>query len=151
MPVNSQGGGMAPGYPTTPGANGNAPPYGQPGLQMNPQAQSAAASMIQGLLTNPRPGGMPTNMPGVTIGGGIAGVASKYEADGIMVINDRTAINEWEYIFDQTRYHPPPNPIGGAPGTPIGSSGPGGTPIGTPPGTPIGTQPIAPSMGTGGK
>ena len=49
-------------------------------------------------------------MPGATIGGGIAGVASKYEAEGIMVINQRTKINEWEYIFDQTKYRAPPNP-----------------------------------------
>jgi type II secretory pathway pseudopilin PulG len=81
-------------------------------------AQSAAASMIGNLLTTPRPGGMPSNMPGATIGGGIAGVASKYQAEGIMVINQRTKINEWEYIFDQTKYRAPPNPVSGTAGTP---------------------------------
>jgi hypothetical protein len=112
--------------------------YGQPGFQANPQAQTAAAGMINSLLTTPRPGGMPTGMPGATIGGGIAGVASKYEAEGIMVVNDRTAINEWEYIFDMTKYRAPPNPVGGTPGQPVApaNSSPPGTPIGTP----IGSQ-----------
>jgi hypothetical protein len=89
---------------------------GTPGAQANPQ--SAAAAMIGNLLTSPRPGGMPSSMPGLTIGGGIAGVASKFEAEGIMVINDRTAINEWEYIFDMTKYRAPPNPLSG----PVGVS-----------------------------
>ena len=96
--------------------------------------------MIQNLLTSPRPGGMPTGMPGSTMGGGIAGVASKYEAEGIMVINDRTAINEWEYIFDMTKYRAPLNPISGTPGTPLSPFGGGqnGTPIGQPIGQPLG-------------
>ena len=133
--VNSQGGGVSPAYPIAAGSNGTPPGYGQPGTQMNPGAQSAAAAMINGLLTTPRPGGMPTTMPGATLGGGIAGVASKFEAEGIMVINDRTAINEWEYIFDATKWRVPPNPVSGTVGTPqqpMGGS-PGGTPTG--PGT----------------
>jgi hypothetical protein len=145
-PVNSQTGGVSAGYPTTPGSNGAPPGFAQPGMQMNQQAQSAAASMIQGLLTTPRPGGMPTNMPGSSMGGGIAGVASKFEADGIMVINERTAINEWEYIFDANKYRVPPNPISGTVGTPLSPMGPGGgtgTPIGTPIGSPVGAPPGA--------
>jgi len=120
---------------------------------MNPQASSAAASMIQNILTQPRPGGMPTNMPGTTLGGGIAGVASKFEAEGIMVINDRTAINEWEFIFDRTKYRPPPNPVGGAVGTPMSPMGAGGattgTPIAPPSGAGPGTAPITPATGFG--
>jgi hypothetical protein len=49
---------------------------------------------------------------------GIAGVASKYEAEGIMVINQRRKINEWEFIFDPIRYRAPPNPVTGTVGTP---------------------------------
>jgi hypothetical protein len=108
-----------PGFGTPGGANGNA--------QQN--AQSTAAQMIGNLLTTPRPGGMPSGMPGsTTIGGGIAGVASKYEAEGIMVINQRTKINEWEYIFDATKWRPPPNPVAGTVGTqqPAMSNGPNG-------------------------
>jgi hypothetical protein len=112
---------VPPGMP--PNMLGGAPSFGgpggfsgTPGAQANPQ--SAAAAMIGNLLTSPRPGGMPSSMPGLTIGGGIAGVASKFEAEGIMVINDRTAINEWEYIFDMTKYRAPPNPLSG----PVGVS-----------------------------
>ena len=143
-PVTSQFG-QAPVYGTTPGANGVPPGFAQPGMQVNQQAQaqSAAANMIQGLLTSPRPGGMPNAMTGgTTLGGGIAGVASKYEADGIMVINDRTAINEWEYIFDINKYRVPPNPLSGTVGTPLNA-----TPIGSPAGTPIGGSPMGTPIG----
>jgi len=68
---------------------------------------------------------MPNNMPGATMGGGIAGVASKYEAEGIMVINQRTKINEWEYIFDASKWRAPPNPVGGAVGNPLQPTSPG--------------------------
>jgi hypothetical protein len=37
---------------------------------------------------------------GQQIGGGIAGVASKLEAEGIKVYNDRTKYNEWEFVYD---------------------------------------------------
>jgi hypothetical protein len=117
-----QPGGTLPGMPGGFGQGAGIP--GGPGSgQAN--AQSAAAQMIGNLLTTPRPGGMPTNMPGATIGGGIAGVASKYQAEGIMVINQRTKINEWEYIFDASKWRAPPNPVGGAVGTPIQSMGSG--------------------------
>ncbi len=39
-------------------------------------------------------------MSGQTIGGGIAGVASKLEAQGIKVYNERTKYNEWEFVYD---------------------------------------------------
>jgi hypothetical protein len=129
------------------GASGFGAPGGAPGTaQAN--AQSAAAGMIANLLTTPRPGGMPSGMPGSTIGGGVAGVASKYEAEGIMVINQRTKINEWEYIFDATKWRAPPNPVTGTAGTPQQPMGPGGvTPNG--PGVPGGTPTAAPA-GPGG-
>ena len=119
--------GFQPGNPMN--GQGGMPP-GIPGIAGGQNANPAAASLIGSLLTTPRPGGLPSAMPGATIGGGIAGVASKYEAEGIMVINDRTAINEWEYIFDQTKYRPPPNPVSGSVGTaqpPMGGTPPGGT------------------------
>ncbi len=122
---NAQNGVVSGGFGTAggiPGGIPGGPPglNGQPGgLPMNPGAQTAAAGMIQNILTSPRPGGMPANNPGTIVGGGIAGVASKFKAEGIMVINDRTAINEWEYIFDINKYLRPANPLGGGPGTPI--------------------------------
>jgi hypothetical protein len=42
-------------------------------------------------------------MAGQTIGGGIAGVATKLEQDGIKVYHDRTAYNEWEFVYDITK------------------------------------------------
>ena len=126
--------------PTIPGGVG----FQQPGA--NPQAQNAAAAMIQQILTQPRPGGMPTAAPGV-IGGGIAGVASNDDDDSIMVYHDHTNYGEWEFIFDYTKYRPPPNPLQGGVGTPASQLGnmPGGqvgTPVGQQPGgSPFGQQP----------
>jgi hypothetical protein len=127
------------------GAGFGIPGGGQGSAQSN--AQSAAAGMINNILTTPRPGGMPTTMPGATIGGGIAGVASKYEAEGIMVINQRTKINEWEYIFDATKYRAPPNPVTGTLGTPQQQMGPGGTTT-APGATPTGASPATGGPGT---
>jgi hypothetical protein len=115
-PVNSQTGGVSPSpYPTTAGANGMPPGFPQPGT--NPQGSNAAQNMIQNILSSPRPGGMPTtsgSSGGLTIGGGIAGVASKADAEGIMVYNDHTNYKEWEFIFDPTKWKPPANPLAGA-------------------------------------
>ena len=119
--------------PQNPGDGSNPSPI--PGSQANPIQQN-----IFNMLTSPRPGGMPTSTPGSAIGGGIAGIASKYEAEGIMVINDRTAINEWEYIFDFTKWRPPLNPLSGTPGQQAG------TPIGNQPMSPAGTPSIGPKQ-----
>jgi hypothetical protein len=108
VPAGLQGG--------TPGGPGFAAGGGA-GAGGQANGQSAAASMLNNLLTSPRRGGMPTAMSGTTIGGGLAGVASKYESEGIMVINQRTKINEWEYIFDMNKYRVPPNPVGGTAGS----------------------------------
>ncbi len=78
----------------------------------------AGANMIGQLLTTPRPGGLngpngsaaapPVNTGATpqaaaaapTIGGGIAGVASKREQEGIKVYKDKTKYNEWEFVYD---------------------------------------------------
>jgi len=122
-PSGQQPGGTLPGGMPGGFGQGSGIP-GAPGTGPS-NTQATAAQLINGLLTQPRPGGMPSNMPGATIGGGIAGVASKYQSEGIMVINQRTKINEWEYIFDASKWRAPPNPVGGAVGTPIQSMGPG--------------------------
>ena len=133
-PSTQQPGGTLPGMPAGFGQGSGIP--GVPGTGQSTQA--TAAGIINNLLTTPRPGGMPSNMPGATIGGGIAGVASKYQAEGIMVINQRTKINEWEYIFDASKWRAPPNPVGGAVGTPIQSMGQGNN---NGPGTTPGSSP----------
>ncbi len=38
-----------------------------------------------------------------TIGGGIAGVASKREEEGIKVYNDQTSYHKWEFVYDITK------------------------------------------------
>jgi type II secretory pathway pseudopilin PulG len=131
-------------YPMGGGAPGMMP-GGAPGMMpggQNPQAQNAAAAMIQQILTQPRPGGMPTTSQ-TAMGGGIAGVASKADDDSIMVYNDHTNYGDWEYVFDYSKYRAPPNPLQGAQGTPASQLGstpgsPLGTPVGQPAGSPFG-------------
>ena len=141
-----------PGYPNMPGGQ-----PGQPGFPAAPNGTpNAATQMISNMLTRPNPagynavlsaqglqqpqvGGSPgmnaPGMPGLignsmmTAGGnGMAGVASTVKLEGIMIYNDRTAYNEWEFIFDPAkvpRIPPPPgSSAGGIPadrvGTPAG-------------------------------
>jgi hypothetical protein len=86
--------------------NPQAPPGGlgqQPQSGAVPQGQNPALDMIRGLLTTPRQGPvpgtavMPQQPAAVT---GIAGVASKYEGEGIKRINERSRIDEWEFVYD---------------------------------------------------
>jgi hypothetical protein len=132
--VNSQAGGIAPAYGTMPGSNGTPPGnFQQPGMQPAGQG-NAAAQMIQQILTQPRPGGMPAAAPGMTaMGGGIAGFASTADSDSIMVYNDQSNYGDWEFVFDPTKVKPLFNPNSGAIGQSAASMGnmPGGTP-GTP-------------------
>lgn len=153
MPVNSQTGGVAPVYNTAAGSNGVAPGFSQPGvtINMNPQAQSAAAQMIGQILTQPRQGGMPmANTQGVAGGGnGIAGFASSADQDSIMVYNDQTNYGLWEFIFDPAKQKLPLNIAGGgAVGTPASQMG---SQIGTPAtqvGQPMGPSPFAQPAGS---
>jgi hypothetical protein len=139
-PVNSQMGGVSP-YPIQPGSNGNPPGFPQPGTVAG--QGNAAADMIRNILTTPRPGGMPQANPGgLTIGGGIAGVASNGEGEGVKVYNDRTLYQEWEFIYDPAKQKQIPNPnVVGAGGTPADKMKQG-----TPPQTP-GMGPQMPGMG----
>lgn len=142
-------------YDTTPGANGNTPnPFG--GQQ--PGNTGAAADMIRNLLTSPRPGGLngvgagaTTQQPTqTTIGGGIAGIASKLEREGIKVFNDRKAYNEWEFVYDMSKdpamanagaaAAPATGQRPGQPGQP-GQVGNGLTPVPVVPGQPLPVTP----------
>jgi uncharacterized membrane protein YgcG len=123
--VNSQTGGVAPGYGTTPGSIGTPTAYGQPGLQTQPSNQ--AITMINNMLTTPRPvtsASGSTTASGSVIGAGIAGFASTADQEGIMLYGDRSNYSEWEFYFDQTKYRSPRNPVTGATvGTPAGQLG----------------------------
>jgi hypothetical protein len=136
-------GGIPGGFNTVSGvpAGASTGASGSGGINVSSQAQAAAANLIQGLLTQPRPGGMQglPGQSGVIMGGGIAGVASKAEGESIMVYADHSDYGEWEFIYDPTKYVAPTNPnTGSAVGTPaqqLGSSatGPGITnQVGTP-------------------
>jgi hypothetical protein len=106
--------------------NGIGPGYG-------PGQNNAAANMLGGLLGTPRPGGFPGNAQGqgTVVGGGMAGVASKMDAEGLMVYNDRTNYKEWEFVYDPSKDRPRQDPrnmlIGNQAGTPAAPT-PGMTP-----------------------
>jgi hypothetical protein len=59
-----------------------------------------------GQIYGPRPQGAPgqpsttATSGGQQLGAGIAGVASKLEADSIKVYNEREKYNEWEFVYD---------------------------------------------------
>ena len=137
-------GGVSP-YPIQPGSNGMPPGFPQPGTVAG--QGNAAADMIRNILTTPRPNGMPLTNPGAqVIGGGIAGVATTAEGEGVKVYNDRTLYQEWEFIFDSAKQKHIPNPNAtGLGGTPAGQLGQPGQPGQT--GQP-GQQPGIPGMGS---
>jgi hypothetical protein len=79
----------------------------------NPNAQAALNSFNGQQTTTGGFGAQPTTgtpaaalgtpAGGQTIGGGIAGVASKREQDAIKTYKDKTAYNEWEFVYDITK------------------------------------------------
>jgi hypothetical protein len=98
-------------------------------------------------------------MQGTTVGGGMAGVASKLEQDGIKSYKDRTAYNEWEFVYDMTKdplrggggAAPPPAPAQNGAGASVspfapnvpGGAAPGGTVSPFAPNVPGGAAPTA--------
>ncbi len=120
-PAGNSGGGSP--YPPQPGPNGM--PQGFPQPNTTTGQGNAAADMIRNILTTPRPGGMPQGNPGgQTFGGGIAGVASTAEGEGVKVYNERTLYQEWEFIYDPAKQKRYPNPNAtGLGGTPAGNMG----------------------------
>jgi hypothetical protein len=87
-----------------PQVNPYQPPPQQPpqsqlsGRPLNQPVPDQVKNQIFGL--NQAPGNPAAGRQGMTIGGGIAGVASKSEDEGIKVYNERTKYNEWEFIYD---------------------------------------------------
>lgn len=106
---------VVPTYPTS-AANSQNSGFGSSGFGANPgtgQSQLGtpggisgnAANLINDLLTKPRAGGFPgaTTAGGQVMGAGIAGVASKYEGEGIKIYNESNLIQEWEFIYDPAK------------------------------------------------
>ena len=145
-----------PGVPGTPGVTG------LPGLQQEQRSadssgasQTPAAPLPQPGTVGPNPAAgmvnhfwtnhqqappVPAPAGGQQFGGGIAGVASKSENPSIMVYNDRTQYNEWEFIFDITKQRPVQNPSSNQIGTPAANLGPSvGAPGVPPPARPCST------------
>ncbi len=121
-PANPPVPGAQPGTPV-PGITSNplfgVSPVSNPGGgPQPPNPANPAIRAINNLLTNPRQSGPGTPGAAVPTGGapnpvlgaanqqaggftgGIAGVASKYEGEGIKLINERSKIDEWEFLFD---------------------------------------------------
>ena len=117
--------GQIPGYPTTAANSQNS--FGGGGQPQTAQLPTTGANpaldMIQRILTQPRPGGLPGLQAGTTpIASGIVGVASKYDADGIKIFDERTNIKEWEFVYDPTKDKTGQSSAGPAQvGAPIGS------------------------------
>jgi hypothetical protein len=111
--------GTPPGQPYLPPGMGGVPvqpgsqyPPNQPQGMGNPPGVGAAGATnpaqkkIMEALTSPRPGGLPGQAAAGGTGGipgGIAGVASKLETKGIMVYNERSKYNEWEFLYDMKK------------------------------------------------
>ena len=79
--------------------------------------------MLRGPRANPQAINGASNLGGQSVGGGIAGVASTYEAKGIMRINKRSKYTEWEFVYD------PKKDAARLPGQP-GGAGQAGNPLG---------------------
>lgn len=104
-----------------PGVNqGSGGPGGQPTNQ--------ALSLINQILSAPRQ----TTGPGGTFGaqrgtgvatgiGGLAGVASKRDMDGIMVYNEQTNYKKWEFVYDLQKELSARGMMGGQ-GNPLGTN-----------------------------
>ncbi len=86
----------------TGGIPGQGNPVGGPpgGIAVNPATQ-----MIQQILTRPNPQGLQAAMNAGSggLGGGIAGVASKVDAEGIKIYKEKTNYKEWEFIYDPSK------------------------------------------------
>jgi hypothetical protein len=63
--------------------------------------------MIQQILTRPNPQGLANIQGGMggaqAMGGGIAGVASKHDAEGIKIYKEKTNYKEWEFVYDPSK------------------------------------------------
>jgi len=135
-PPPSPGGGPAPGLTPPqiqPGAPGYAAGAGQAGTP-RPGAPNEALQAIQRILTR-QPAVGAQQAGGVMLGGGIAGVASKADMEGIRSYNDRTNYKEWEFLFDFRKALQAAGLGTGQPGAPGQGSPQSSSPFERPPGS----------------
>jgi hypothetical protein len=116
---------------------GGAQIAGAPGAPVSPTASPTAAPAAATATTNPQ-----------TIGGGIAGVASKLEQKGIKLYKDKKKYNEWEFVYDitkdPTRSAVAPTPAANANGAAAPGAATSATPGTTPTTTPTTATPPPP-------
>ena len=140
--LNPQGQNRLPGqlgspYPGLPGQAANSQQGGQIGVPFGSQGpngpnlqngQNPALQMINQLLTSPRQGGIQVGqVAGGPLAGsmptGIAGVVSKHRGQGIKVLEERTKIHEWEFIYDVRKDKSLQKGMGTQPGGQLPGSG----------------------------
>lgn len=96
------GGSNSFGGPPLPGGQGGFGGGAPNGIAVNPATQ-----MIQQILTRPNPQGLANIQGGMggaqAMGGGIAGVASKHDAEGIKIYKEKTNYKEWEFVYDPSK------------------------------------------------
>ncbi len=94
----------------------------------------------------PAPAPAPVAQAAPVIGGGIAGVASKREQEGIKIYNEKKKYNEWEFVYDISKDK---SRNGGAVPPPPAATPPAGqsatTPAATTATTPQATSPTPPA------
>jgi hypothetical protein len=98
----AQGGASPGGFgPTGFGQSGGGAFGGMAGAQGG--APNQAIQAIRNILTNPRGAPQGVGVPGqggAALGGGLVGVASKKDQEGIRIYNEKTNYKEWEFLFD---------------------------------------------------
>ncbi|MBZ2177044.1 MAG: hypothetical protein K7J47_04980 [Acidobacteria bacterium] len=100
---------------------------GATGINVNP-----ATDMIRRLLTTPNPQGLAAAMGAQQsqgLGGGIVGIASKLDREGIKIYNEKTNYKEWEFVYDPAKQA---GAGGNLPGQRQGMGGAGMNPGGIP-------------------
>lgn len=152
LPGGIQQGGFPGGIPQQGPQAGPRPGFGQipdptrsaaSSQTQQPGQSNQALNMINQILTNPQNRlqvGQPTGAQTPALAGKIAGFASKYKAEGIKVIEERTKINEWEFIYDFRKDKSLTGGMGGAQmpnqnTNPLGGSGLSNTGFGNSTGT----------------
>lgn len=100
----------------------NAPAGGTNPIQLQQGQQRQQPGQQQFGQTTATLGSAPPQQQQNVIGAGIAGVASKKEAESIKTVNDHTKYNEWEFVYDITK---DPTRQQGAAGAQGASGGPG--------------------------
>ncbi len=115
------------------------PPTGAAPVDQFGNALPAQGAATAGLGGSVAAGSVAAPTQGQTIGGGLAGVASKREREGIKIYRDRTAYNEWEFVYDVTQDKSRQGlGGGGAPtSTPNATPGAAGTPAPASPPPPV--------------